>query len=62
MFNDGPEKVWYVAVLEERPTLSFDDRNKDKGFIELYADSSNTQRDQFWRQYFKGEAKLADEF
>ncbi len=55
VFQDLPEKKWYVAVLEERPTLSFDDRNKDKGFIDLYADASNPQKDQFWRQYFEGE-------
>ncbi len=56
MFNDGPEKNWYVAVLEERPVLSFDDRNKDKGFVDLYSDTANTQKDQFWRQYFQGKA------
>ena len=49
VFQDLPEKHWYVAVLEERPVLSFDDRNKDKGFIDLYADASNPQKDQFWR-------------
>jgi hypothetical protein len=55
VFQDLPEKHWYVAVLEERPILSFDDRNKDKGFIDLYADASNSQKDQFWRQYFQGQ-------
>jgi hypothetical protein len=55
VFQDLPEKKWYVAVLEERPILSFDDRNKDKGFIDLYADASNPQKDQFWRQYFQGQ-------
>jgi len=54
VFQDLPEKRWYVAVLEERPILSFDDRNKDKGFIDIYADASNSQKDQFWRQYFQG--------
>jgi hypothetical protein len=55
VFQDLPEKHWYVAVLEERPVLSFDDRNKDKGFIDIYADASNPQKDQFWRQYFQGQ-------
>ena len=54
VFNDQPEKTWYVAVLEERPILSFDEKNKDKDFMQLYADASNPQKNQFWRQYFEG--------
>jgi hypothetical protein len=54
VFQDLPEKRWYVAVLEERPILSFDDKNKDKGFIDAYADATIQQKDQFWRQYFEG--------
>jgi hypothetical protein len=54
VFQDLPQKLWYVVVLEERPILSFDDKSKDKGFIDLYADASNSQKDQFWRQYFQG--------
>jgi hypothetical protein len=54
VFKDLPAKKWYVAVLEERPILSFDDKSKDKGFIDAYADATIQQKDQFWRQYFEG--------
>ncbi|HBI45463.1 MAG TPA: hypothetical protein DDY78_21805 [Planctomycetales bacterium] len=54
VFQDLPAKKWYVAVLEERPILSFDDKNKDKGFIDAYADATIRDKDQFWRQYFEG--------
>jgi hypothetical protein len=66
VFRDQPATHFYVAVLDERDDVQFNDQKKDKKFLEAYEEASpqvgKFQEEQLWRRYFLSErqAKFHD--